>query len=126
MSRRPTVNPGRLIWAGEHWINAIRPADTDQPSAWFSLYHTRYSEAGEGNALQLVIRDSDVRAFLTDDRIMAGWTKDQLFSISSVRTSDAPIIEATFTRSGATHTDPAWVVEWEGHRVIRVVINSRA
>ena len=46
MDRSVSVHTGKLIWSGEHWINAIRREGDESPSAWVSLFHTRYSPAG--------------------------------------------------------------------------------
>jgi hypothetical protein len=46
---RPRINPGNLVWSGEHWINYLREPGAVSDSGMVSLYHTRYSSAGEGN-----------------------------------------------------------------------------
>ena len=55
MNPEITLHDRTLVWAGQHWINAIRPDGQDQPSGWFSLFATHYGPAGEGNAAQIVI-----------------------------------------------------------------------
>ena len=114
----PVLNTGRLAWSGEHWINAIRTAGSSEPSAWFSLYHTRYCEAGEGNVLQLVIPGANISCMLTDNRTVGDWVMQCFFNKSSVRTRNARIMEAAFRREGESQRNPAWVVEFDCHQVV--------
>jgi len=117
MDERPELNTGKLVWSGEHWINAIRPEGDEEPSAWFSLFHTRYSEVGEGNALQLVVPEVGLEMICADNMRVGQWVKEKFFARSSVRTPDAPVVQAEFSREGATHSHPSWVVEVDSHRV---------
>lgn len=117
MADRPVLNDGTLVWLGEHWLNAVRADEDAQPSGWFSLYHTRYSAAGEGHALQLVVPDEDLRLIATDNPALGRWMADRFFAQSSVQTPDVSPVPATFRREGRTDLDPAWVVEVAGRRV---------
>jgi hypothetical protein len=114
---KPTLNDGTLIWCGEHWINALSDDGRDQPAAWFSLYHTRYSEAGEGNTLQLVIPSAGIRTVCTDNPQLGKWVANRFFSQSSVQTPDVPIEPGSFQRHGSTHDAPSWTIEWAEHRI---------
>ncbi len=85
---RPTLNRGALRWCGEHWINALsdtRDEDSgDQPSAWFSLYHTRYCEVGEGNVLHLVVPSAGITVICSDNPALRTWVADRFLSKSTV------------------------------------------
>ena len=118
MSHRPEINTGKLVWAGEHWINGIRIEDAEEPSGWFSHYHIRYSEVGEGNALQLVIPEADISCIATDNMEVGEWISDGYFARSSVQPPDAPLVEGSFKREGSTHSNPSWIVETCGHQVV--------
>ena len=115
---RPALNSGELVWSGEHWINVIKPQDAEAPSARFSLYHTRYSQAGEGNALHLMIPTAEINLVCTDNPRLGEWINDRFFKMGAVPSPDAPIVKAGFQRQGATHDSPRWVVETEGHRIV--------
>ena len=68
MGRPVRVHSGSLLWSGEHWILGLRAEDSDMPSAWVSLFHTRYSPAGEGNTAHVVIPGAPgVNAICTGD-----------------------------------------------------------
>lgn len=118
MSTKPELNPGKLVWAGEHWINGISIDEDAEPSGWFSQYSIRYSEAGEGNVLQLVIPEKDICCICTDNLGVGEWVSDGFFAKSSVQTPDAPLVKATFRREGSAHSNPSWVVDWDGHHVV--------
>jgi len=116
MKRPITLHTGKLIWVGEHWIAALRPDGAEKPSAWISLFHTRYSAAGEGNAAQIIVPGLSVVA--TDNRELGEYAQREFFARSSVRDPNAPIVEARFRREGDTRRDPAWVIETGNHRVV--------
>ncbi len=114
---KPTLNTGTLVWCGEHWINALNEDGGDQPTAWFSLFHTRYSEAGEGNTLQLVIPSAGIRTVCSDNPNLGRWVADRFLSQSSVKTPDATIESGIFQRHGSINDAPSWTIEWAGHRI---------
>ncbi len=115
---RPALNSGELVWSGEHWINVIKPPGAEAPSARFSLYHTRYSEAGEGNTLHLVIPAAGINLVCTDNPRVGEWINSRFLKMGTVPSPDAPIVKADFQRQGSTHDSPRWVVETEGHRIV--------
>ena len=114
----PTLNPGELLWSGEHWINVIKPEAAEAPSARFSLYHTRYSEAGEGNSLHLMVPSAGINLVCTDNPVMGRWINERFFKLGSVPSPDGPIVSASFQRQGASHDSPGWTVETDGHRIV--------
>ena len=120
MNQPVQTHPGRLVWSGEHWINALRPPGEQKPSAWFSLFHTRWSARGEGNAAQLVVPSLGLDVVCTDNRELADWVTERFFRHSTVYNPTASVTDATFARVGDVRRDPAWVIETRGpnHRVM--------
>lgn len=121
MENRPiTIHGGRLLWLGEHWINALRPDSAEQPTAWVSLFHTRWSAAGEGNVAQILIDDGGTKfsAICADSRELADYAQREFFARSSVRDPGAPIVKATFQREGEMQREPGWLIEAGGHRIV--------
>src|SRR6185295_18747751 len=70
------LNPNPLLWVGEHWVNYLRtpapgappgfglphdPAPPGDPRdhGLVSLYHTRFSPAGEGTVALVIVRGPD-------------------------------------------------------------------
>ena len=117
MNPEITLHDRTLVWAGQHWINAIRPDGQDQPSGWFSLFATHYGPAGEGNAAQIVIPSADLWIVCTDNRPLATWTQQQFFSNSTIKTDNAPVVDATFTHEGDSHVEPTWTVQTDDHQI---------
>ena len=119
MDRPVTVHDGTLLWSGEHWINAIRPEDAESPTAWLSLFHTRYSSAGEGTTAQIIIAGrNQLSVVCTDNPEVCEFTQRQFFAHSSVIDTNAPVVEARFYRQGDVRRDPQWVIEFNQHRVV--------
>ena len=119
MDRPVAVHSGQLIWSGEHWINALRPEGAESPSAWISLFHTRYSSAGEGNVAQVMISgETGFSIVCTDSRELTQWITSMFLSRSSYYDRDAPVVEARFQRTGDITRDPEWLIETDKHRVV--------
>jgi hypothetical protein len=113
------LHSGNLLWLGEHWINAIRRPNEQQPSAWVSLFHTRWSTHGEGNAAQIFIPGENGLSVVCGDRTgLMKWINERFFVHSSVRDPNAKLVPATFRREGDSHKDPAWVIETMGRTII--------
>lgn len=119
MSTSVNVNSGSLIWLGEHWINAIRPEGAEQPSAIVSLFHTRYSSAGEGNAALVRIHGGDgFHAVCADSPELARFAIDQFFCRVDYFDEELPVVSARFAREGDVRQNPAWRIEMDEHRVL--------
>lgn len=114
---KPTVNTGTLEWSGEHWINAIS-VDGENPTGWFSLFHTRYSEQGEGNALHLIVPEQGINLVATDNRPLGEWMQHNFFQRTTVKAPLDPVVNAQFHREGTIQTDPSWVVQLPEFRVM--------
>lgn len=117
--KRPiTIHDGPLIWSGEHWIIGLRRADEGPPDAWISLFHTRFSAAGEGTVAQVLLADKPrLSVICTDNPGLTKFITDTFYSRSSVQDAEAKIVDATFRLEGDTQRDPAWVIETKTHRI---------
>ncbi len=119
MSISVQVHEGKLAWSGDHWILGIRPEGAEQPSAWVSLFHTRYSPVGEGIAAQIVVPgDRPLSVVCTDRPEVGRFTREQFFSAGSYFDPEAPLVDAQFQRLGDIRKDPAWVIETDGFRIV--------
>jgi hypothetical protein len=119
MKRPITLHEGKLVWSGEHWLAAIRPAGADSPSAWVSLVHTRYSPAGEGNVAQVLIAGANTfSAICADNLELVDFVQTLFFSRSSIRDPKASIIKSRFQRGGDIRRDPSWIIEVANHRIV--------
>jgi hypothetical protein len=115
-SDRPVkIHAGNLLWLGEHWINALRP----EASAIVSLFHTRYSPAGEGNgALVRIGGEGGFHAVCTDQPELGRFLTERFFRRVDYFQADLPTVPARFRREGDVRRDPAWVIETDRHRIV--------
>ena len=119
MDRPVSVHPGDLIWSGEHWILGICPDDSEEPSGWVSLFHTRYSPAGEGTTAQVMIPgEPGVSVIAADCPEVARFTTEQFLSRGSFFDADAPLVNARFERRGDLRSDPGWRIETDAFTLI--------
>ncbi len=118
MSPMPPHDPtlqGELIWAGEHWINYLRPAGADIDSAQLSLYHSSYSPAGEGN-VAFVIIPGTLEAVCTDNRDLVEFIFETMIRGKNASLDrELAIFDATFRRGGDVCRTPSWSIELPGH-----------
>src|ERR1043166_4763283 len=113
-----SLHPGKLVWSGEHWISGLRPPGPDSPTAWASLFHTRYSLAGEGNVAQVILASQPRVSFIgTDNPPLCEFIRREFLSKSSVQDPRAEVVNATFQRIGDIRRDTAWIIETASHRV---------
>src|SRR5579872_3863834 len=115
-----TINSGRLIWCGEHWIAYLREAGADADTAMVSLYHTRYSEAGEGCVALVKIPGAEgFQAAFTDNRDLAAFITNHFIRKGpGLFDPEAPITDATITREGDIRNAPSWVIRTSLHHVV--------
>ncbi len=110
---------GTIRWSGEHWINYLRRPGEQVDSGSFSLYHTRYSEAGEGTVAFVDIPAAGFAAMCTDNRELADWIFDVMIrGRGNQFDRDLPIADATFSHSGDMQTSPSWTLRTEGHTIV--------
>src|SRR5581483_6041653 len=118
MDRAVTVHTGRLLWCGEHWILGLRADAEEKPSAWISLFHTRFSSVGEGNAAQVMISGSDGVSVIAADRPEIGaYIKETFLTRGGYFDPEAQCVEARFERIGDVRRDPCWIIEARGMTV---------
>ena len=116
---RPMVNPGRLYWTGQHWINYIRLPGAEDNSGMVSLWHSHYSSAGEGNVAYVLMGDgSSYCGICTDNPDMAAFIGDWMGGRGGIYDMGLDIKPATFTRSGNVLDGPAWTIETADDQII--------
>ena len=109
---RPVHNPGTLKWSGEHWINYLREPGTDTNSGMVSLYHTRFSAAGEGNTAFVDIPGNpSCRGIFTDNPEVTAFIREMIGGRGNPFDRELPIIEGQLYRTGDIRHDPAWLIE---------------
>lgn len=112
------VKPGELLWCGEHWINYLREPVAESNSGMVSLYHTRYSPAGEGNVAYVHIPSSiggsGADAVYADNDELAQYLTGLMFrGRKGPFDRDMAVAPARFRRQGDIRTSPAWLLETE-------------
>ncbi|MDJ0754186.1 MAG: hypothetical protein QNJ45_11745 [Ardenticatenaceae bacterium] len=108
---RPLINPGKLHWSGEHWINYVREPGAETDSAMISLFHTRYSPAGEGTAAFVEIAMNPAYLGLyTDNPEMAAFVRNMIRGRGNPFDRELPLVPAEIYRTGDIRHDPAWVI----------------
>jgi len=116
------LRDGKLLWSGEHWIMYLRRPGETSNSASVGVYHTRYSEAGEGSvalvsipgepSLSVAVTDSlDLHKF-TMERVRAGAADDPYNNI------DLPVKVGRVYRQGDVRDSPSWVIEYDDTRIV--------
>ena len=92
---RPIVNPGHLLWTGQHWINYIRPPGAEKDSGMVSLWHTHYCEAGEGTVAFVQIEDeATCRGIFTDNEAIATYIQIWMRGRGGLYDMALPVVKA--------------------------------
>ena len=117
---RPPINPGILVWSGEHWINTLREPGAESDSGKVSLYHTRYSQAGEGNVAFVDIPgDPGCSGVCTDNRQVAQFIIDTMIrGKGNPFDRDLPLVDAEITRDGDIRAAPSWIIQTDHDRIV--------
>lgn len=113
------IKPGELLWCGEHWINYLREPGKSANSAMVSLYHTRYSPAGEGNVafVHLPVAGG-LDAVCTDNAELAAYLTDLMVrGRKGPFDREMPIVSSRFSRVGDVRSAPGWLLEMDGRTV---------
>ena len=124
------LSRGKLLWSGEHWINYIRPADSESNTGMVSLYHSYYSPAGRGTVAYVDIPDdlagtesSGFTAVCTDNReyaqfIDAQMIRDNPYLKKSPWLRKLATRDAQFTLSGDIQREPSWTIDAGANRIV--------
>jgi hypothetical protein len=120
---RPTVNPGTVVWSGEHWINYLRRPNERTDSGMVSLYHVRYSPIGEGTvAFVDIAGDDGLTAICADNRELAPYLIEKILRARGRGVHhfdrDLPVLDATFTRGGSVTAVPWWEIRSDRERIV--------
>ena len=108
---RPVINPGTLHWSGEHWINYLRRPDSESNSAMVSLYHTRYSPAGEGNVAFVDIADQPAyQGVYSDNPEVATFVRQIISGRGNPFDQELPLYPAQLVRTGDIRQAPGWLI----------------
>ncbi|MDP3183191.1 MAG: hypothetical protein Q8M54_10300 [Desulfobaccales bacterium] len=119
MKPRPAINPGSLIWSGEHWLNYIGNPSKEKHFGMVSLYLTRYSPAGEGHvAFVHIVSEKTLKAICSDNPKVAAFIYHHMIK-GKVKffDQDLPLVEARFRREGDIREVPGWVIETPEDRI---------
>lgn len=110
----PTLQ-GQLIWAGEHWINYLRPEGAKTDSAQLSLYHSSYSPAGEGHVAYVII-SGQLEAVCTDNHDLEEFIfETMIHGKNALFDRELPVLAASFRRGGDVSASPSWRIELAEH-----------
>jgi hypothetical protein len=125
---RPTVNPGAIVWSGEHWINYLRHPDEQTNRGMVSLYYVRYSPVGEGTVAFVDIAGAErLYAICTDNRALAPYLIEHVLRARGKGVHhfdrDLPVVDATFTRSGSVMARPSWEIRTDRDHVVATWMN---
>ena len=117
---RSIINSGTLEWSGEHWISYLRRPGDESNSAMVSLYHTRYSAAGEGTvALVDVTGEPGFTGVCTDSREVAEFVLDEMVRGSgNPWDRELPVVDAEIMRGGDIREAPSWSIQAGGDRIV--------
>jgi hypothetical protein len=120
---RPTVNPGKVVWSGEHWINYLRGTDEQAHSGMVSLYHVRYSPIGEGTVAFVDIGGDDgLCAVCADNRELVPYLVEHILRARGKGVHhfdrDLPVLDATFARGGSVTATPSWEIRTARDRIV--------
>jgi hypothetical protein len=124
---RPAINRGNLIWSGEHWVNYLREPGAQSDSGMVSLYHTRYSPAGEGTvAFVDIASDFGLSAVCTDNRQLAEYiTQTMIRGRGNPFDRDLPVLDAEFARSGDVRQSPSWIIRTQRDHIVATWVTNQ-
>ncbi len=109
-----------LIWSGEHWIAYLRKPGEESDCGGVSLYHIRYSSAGEGNVAFVDIPGGGgLAAVCTDDRDVADFAIENMIrGRGGPFDRELPILDGEFSRGGDIRRSPSWSIKTERGEVV--------
>jgi len=117
---RPLMNPGRVIWAGDHLLMSLRVPGASEEGTVISCFRALYSPAGSGHAA-LVLSDvaGGLRAVYTDNEGMTAWVRERVTRRRNHALNDPglPVRRAAFEASGEVGGEYRLVIRGEDHEV---------
>ena len=116
-----SIHTQALVWAGEHWLAYLRRPEQVSDIGRVSLYHTRYSPAGEGNvALVDIPGEEGLAAVCTDNRELAEFILETMIRgrEGNPFQGELPIIDARITRGGDVRHSPSWTIDMQAGQVV--------
>jgi hypothetical protein len=123
---RPVVNPGTVIWAGDHLLLYLKSPGVEGETTLVSFYRTVYSPLGAGHtALVLIDRDAggwdegDLRVIYTDNEALTAWVRENVVRLPGhpLRDYSLPIRAAQFEASGAVGQERREVIRAADHEI---------
>ena len=116
------LKEGKLLWSGEHWILYLRRPGEASNSASVGVYHTRFSEAGEGSvALVSVPGNSSLSVAVTDNLDLHRFTMERVRAGAAdapFNDLNLPVKEGRVYRQGDVRSSPSWIIEYDDTRII--------
>ena len=107
------INPGNLMWVGEHWICYLRRPGASLDSGSVSLYHARYTDAREGTVAFVEIPGRDgLAAVCTDNSEVAKFIVETMVRGRGGQFDrDLPVLDSRISRGGDIRLSPSWVIQ---------------
>jgi hypothetical protein len=126
---RLTVNPGTIVWSGEHWINYLRRPGEPTNSGMVSLYHVGYSQVGEGTvAFVDIAGDGRLLAVCADNKALVPYLIEHILRARGKGVHhfdrDLPVLDATFTRGGSVMATPSWEIRTARDHIVATWMDS--
>ena len=109
---RPVVNPGSLLWSGEHWILKLQN-QLGVNTGRVSLYNTKYSSSGEGIVAFVDIPDEFGQRVFTDNPEVYSFIYENMVNGNAATPFQGglQVFEANICRTGDIRSDPSWLIE---------------
>lgn len=114
---------GDLVWAGEHWINYIRPRGGVENTGMVSLYHAYFSPAGRGTVAYVDIPGEEaITGVYTDSREFGQFIDRKMirgnpYAKKNPWIRELPWHDSRFNQSGDIRHDPTWTIAAENAEI---------
>ena len=96
-----------------------RPAASDTPTAIVSHFWFRYSPGGLGHvAVVRIYGDGGFHAVCTNNPEAAEFIIEQCFHRIDYFSRDLPFVDTIFAQTSVDPTEPAWLIEADGRRIV--------
>ena len=123
MGLERVIEDRALVWSGEHWIAYLREQDDAPDNGRVSLYHIRFSGAGEGKVAFVDIprETGGLIGIYTDNQDVAQFVIEHVVrgnSNNPYYDHELPIVDASINQVGDIRTDPSWEIEAGDDKVV--------